>query len=233
MIKLLFFLCVWCYWWCCSDCSGCIGFRCNKLLCDIWWTWWHWYVFVGLLKLKKENCLKTNAVLRLYFLLLFYFDWFCSFLHSVLDSSSQMRPRIVFHIYTVKLRLANSIQTNRLKPCVKRSCIRMKNSLKNRKNKWAHKHLSILHSFNSFTVANQSIKPNVCLNLQKLVSGTTALCVLYRPTERKLVVGWVGDSKALLVSQNRVLQIVQPHKPDSEVSSITHYMTRVLLTVSI
>lgn len=53
---------------------------------------------------------------------------------------------------------------------------------------------------------------------QKLMSGTTALCALYRPTERLLVVGWVGDSKALLVSQNRVLQIVLPHKPDSEVN---------------
>lgn len=53
--------------------------------------------------------------------------------------------------------------------------------------------------------------------LQKLISGTTALCTLYRPIERLLVVGWVGDSKALLVSHNRVLQIVNPHKPDSEV----------------
>lgn len=52
------------------------------------------------------------------------------------------------------------------------------------------------------------------------MSGTTALCALYRPTaiERQLIVGWLGDSKALLVSQNRVLQIVNPHKPDSEVS---------------
>lgn len=37
--------------------------------------------------------------------------------------------------------------------------------------------------------------------------------------ERQLYVGWVGDSKALLVSQNRVLQIVNPHKPDSEVNT--------------
>lgn len=65
------------------------------------------------------------------------------------------------------------------------------------------------------------------------MSGTTALCVLYRPTERKLVVGWVGDSKALLVSQNRVLQIVQPHKPDSEVSSQLKHMITILQTVSI
>lgn len=50
------------------------------------------------------------------------------------------------------------------------------------------------------------------------MAGTTALVALYRPVEQRLYVGWVGDSKALLVSQNRVLQIVKPHKPDSEVS---------------
>lgn len=61
------------------------------------------------------------------------------------------------------------------------------------------------------------------------MSGTTALCALYRPLERSLVVGWVGDSKALLVSQNRVLQIVNPHKPDSEVSAryVVNASTRV------
>lgn len=64
------------------------------------------------------------------------------------------------------------------------------------------------------TLHNQHV---VVSHFQKLISGTTALCALYRPTERLLVVGWVGDSKALLVSQNRVLQIVNPHKPDSEV----------------
>lgn len=51
------------------------------------------------------------------------------------------------------------------------------------------------------------------------------LCALYRPNERKLVVGWVGDSKALLVSQNRVLQIVQPHKPDNQVNHDDHNFT--------
>lgn len=50
-----------------------------------------------------------------------------------------------------------------------------------------------------------------------MVAGTTALCVLHRPTEQRLHVAWVGDSKAMLVSENRVLQIVTPHKPSSEV----------------
>lgn len=54
--------------------------------------------------------------------------------------------------------------------------------------------------------------------IQRMISGTTAVCALYRPTDRMLYVGWAGDSKALLVSQNRVLQIVDPHKPDSRVN---------------
>lgn len=53
---------------------------------------------------------------------------------------------------------------------------------------------------------------------QKLVSGTTALCVLYRPGEKKLYVGWLGDSKALLVTQGNIMQIVTPHKPETPVS---------------
>lgn len=65
------------------------------------------------------------------------------------------------------------------------------------------------------------------------MSGTTAVCALYRQTERQLVVGWVGDSKALLVSQNRVLQIVNPpHKPDLEVNvSRSSKMVNVLANV--
>lgn len=53
---------------------------------------------------------------------------------------------------------------------------------------------------------------------QKLVSGTTALSVLYRPDEARLYVGWLGDSKALLVTQGTVMQMVQPHKPELPVS---------------
>lgn len=52
---------------------------------------------------------------------------------------------------------------------------------------------------------------------QKLISGTTALCVLYRPVEKRLYVGWLGDSKALLVTQGNIMQIVTPHKPDTPV----------------
>lgn len=53
---------------------------------------------------------------------------------------------------------------------------------------------------------------------ENLSSGTTAVCALYRPVEKKLYVGWVGDSQALLVKQGNSLQIVNPHKASSEVS---------------
>lgn len=57
-----------------------------------------------------------------------------------------------------------------------------------------------------------------------MVAGTTALCVLYRPIEMHLYVAWVGDSKAMLVSENRVLQIVTPHKPSTEVSLLENLL---------
>lgn len=52
---------------------------------------------------------------------------------------------------------------------------------------------------------------------QKLSAGTTALSVLYRPVEGRLYVGWLGDSKALLVTQGTIMQLVQPHKPEMPV----------------
>uniref|UniRef100_A0A1B0CF58 PPM-type phosphatase domain-containing protein n=1 Tax=Lutzomyia longipalpis TaxID=7200 RepID=A0A1B0CF58_LUTLO len=49
-----------------------------------------------------------------------------------------------------------------------------------------------------------------------LKGGTTALCVLHRPEEKKLYVGWVGDTQALLVKNRKVFQTVKPHKADVE-----------------
>ncbi|XP_055699150.1 E3 ubiquitin-protein ligase lubel-like isoform X2 [Phlebotomus papatasi] len=49
-----------------------------------------------------------------------------------------------------------------------------------------------------------------------LKGGTTALCVLHRPEERCLYVGWVGDTQALLVKNRKVFQTVKPHKADDE-----------------
>lgn len=55
---------------------------------------------------------------------------------------------------------------------------------------------------------------------QKLCSGTTALSVLYRPVEGRLYCGWLGDSRALLVTQGTIMPLVQPHKPENQVSCV-------------
>lgn len=55
---------------------------------------------------------------------------------------------------------------------------------------------------------------------QSVVSGATALCVLYRPVQQRIYVGWLGDSKAILVTQGTIMQLVKPHKPESPVSSV-------------
>uniref|UniRef100_A0A1B6DD99 PPM-type phosphatase domain-containing protein n=3 Tax=Clastoptera arizonana TaxID=38151 RepID=A0A1B6DD99_9HEMI len=49
---------------------------------------------------------------------------------------------------------------------------------------------------------------------EDLQSGTTAVCALLRQEEKKLHVGWVGDSQAVLVRQGQPYQLVTPHKPD-------------------
>lgn len=59
---------------------------------------------------------------------------------------------------------------------------------------------------------------------QSVVSGTTALCVLYRPVQQRLYVGWLGDSKALLVTQGTIMQIVNPHKPELPVRVFVQVM---------
>ncbi|BFZ04780.1 hypothetical protein BsWGS_07819 [Bradybaena similaris] len=47
-----------------------------------------------------------------------------------------------------------------------------------------------------------------------LRSGTTGVSVLIRETE--MVVGWLGDSQALLVCSGQPVQIMNPHKPERE-----------------
>ncbi|KAJ1531983.1 hypothetical protein ONE63_000619 [Megalurothrips usitatus] len=49
---------------------------------------------------------------------------------------------------------------------------------------------------------------------ENINGGCTALCVLHRPVDRQLYTAWVGDSQAIVVSQNKILQLVNPHKPD-------------------
>ena len=52
---------------------------------------------------------------------------------------------------------------------------------------------------------------------QRLKGGTTAVVALVR--ERRLVVAWLGDSQALLVRGRKPIQIVEPHKPEINVST--------------
>lgn len=49
---------------------------------------------------------------------------------------------------------------------------------------------------------------------ENLNSGTTALCAMYRKTEKKLYVGWCGDSQALIARLGNVRQIVKKHSPE-------------------
>lgn len=49
---------------------------------------------------------------------------------------------------------------------------------------------------------------------ENLNSGTTALCAMYRKTEKKLFIGWCGDSQALIARQGNVRQIVTKHSPE-------------------
>ncbi|CAO1316237.1 unnamed protein product [Diamesa serratosioi] len=49
---------------------------------------------------------------------------------------------------------------------------------------------------------------------ENLNSGTTALCAIYRKLEKKLYVGWCGDSQALIARLGNVRQIVKKHSPE-------------------
>lgn len=42
------------------------------------------------------------------------------------------------------------------------------------------------------------------------------MCTLYRQKEKKLYVGWLGDSQALMVKHGKLWQIVKRHSPDSK-----------------
>lgn len=49
---------------------------------------------------------------------------------------------------------------------------------------------------------------------ENLNSGTTALCAILRKTEKKLYIGWCGDSQALIARVGNVRQIVTKHSPE-------------------
>ena len=46
-------------------------------------------------------------------------------------------------------------------------------------------------------------------NAENLNSGTTALCAIYRKTQKKLYIGWCGDSQALIARVGNVHQIFE------------------------
>ncbi|KAH6934518.1 hypothetical protein HPB50_024744 [Hyalomma asiaticum] len=50
-----------------------------------------------------------------------------------------------------------------------------------------------------------------------LKSGCTAVCCLVRE-QRQLIVGWLGDSQAVLVRKGIPMALVNPHKPEREAS---------------
>ncbi|KAK6637984.1 hypothetical protein RUM44_008408 [Polyplax serrata] len=52
------------------------------------------------------------------------------------------------------------------------------------------------------------------LNLKNEESGTASLAILHQRNEKKLTVSWVGDSQALLVSEDSYVLLVDPHKPE-------------------
>lgn len=54
------------------------------------------------------------------------------------------------------------------------------------------------------------------LLFQKLCGGTTAVCTLI--LNKRLYVAWVGDSTAMLVKRDNVVQLVNPHRLHREVS---------------
>lgn len=61
--------------------------------------------------------------------------------------------------------------------------------------------------------------PLVTLRLapQGMKSGCTAVCCLVRE-QSHLYVGWLGDSQAMLARRGVALPLVNPHKPEREVS---------------
>ena len=56
----------------------------------------------------------------------------------------------------------------------------------------------------------------VCVCAQGDKSGATAVVAFIRGEE--IYIGWLGDSQAVLVREGKALRLVEPHKPEREVS---------------
>lgn len=129
---------------------------------------------------------------------------------------AQMRPPTQWVICIVKSPPANSILKCQSRRCATLSSDWITNSLPNRRNWWvqrAHGTCPIAFLMELFAY--------FLLVSQRLMAGTTALCTLYCPVRKRIHVAWVGDSKALLVTENQILPVVEPHKPCSEVRNMT------------
>lgn len=63
---------------------------------------------------------------------------------------------------------------------------------------------------------NKIIFNKTILFFQKVIGGTTAVCVLL--LDKKLYIAWVGDSLAMLVKRGKVEELVYPHRLSRYVS---------------
>ena len=55
-----------------------------------------------------------------------------------------------------------------------------------------------------------------CVCFQGDKSGATAVVAFIRGEE--IYIGWLGDSQAVLVREGKAVRLVDPHKPEREVS---------------
>lgn len=56
------------------------------------------------------------------------------------------------------------------------------------------------------------------LSLQRLQSGTTGVCALI--VGKTLHIAWLGDSQVILVQQGQVVKLMEPHRPERQVSPL-------------
>ncbi|CAH0555350.1 unnamed protein product [Brassicogethes aeneus] len=89
----------------------------------------------------------------------------------------------------------------------------------------AHLHQYLVESKYFNSNPEQALKDAFCktdalfiekCEVENISSGTTAVCALLKPKEKQLYIAWAGDSQAALVKQGKVLQCVNPHKPDRQ-----------------
>ena len=76
------------------------------------------------------------------------------------------------------------------------------------------------HSFSSPPPLSLSLSLSLSQNQR---AGSTAVVALLRGST--LHVAWVGDSQAMLFRRGQGVELVDPHKPDREVSTHTHTLT--------